>query len=48
MPVLGLSVVTALPTDMLDVSLSAEEVDKAAQLVAENFSEYVKDIVANM
>ncbi|MBR5873233.1 MAG: purine-nucleoside phosphorylase [Oscillospiraceae bacterium] len=48
MPILGLSVVTALPTDVLEVSLSAEEVDKAAKLVEENFSNYVKDIVANM
>ncbi len=48
MPILGLSVVTALPTDMLEVSLSAEEVDKAAKLVEDNFSAYVKDIIANM
>ncbi|MBQ8168084.1 hypothetical protein IJZ97_01545 [bacterium] len=37
--------VTALPTDMLEVSLSAEEVDKAAKLVEDNFSAYVKDII---
>ena len=47
-PVLGESEGTALPTDMLEVSLSAEEVDKAAKLVEENFSGYVKDIVANI
>ena len=48
MPILGLSVVTALPTDMLEISLSAEEVDKAAKLAEGNFSGYVKDIIANM
>ena len=48
MPILGLSVVTALPTDMLEILLSAEEVDKAAKLAEENFSSYVKDIIANI
>ena len=39
---------TALPTDMLEISLSAEEVDKAAKLVEATFPAYVKDIIANM
>ncbi len=46
MPLLALSVMTNMAAGVLDAPLSSEEVDEAAQKIADRFSAYMKSIVA--